>query len=56
MWFSSSLNKIKKRRELLRITREKQAVLMLLMTKEPHYHHKKWLDEWRVCYLLHCKY
>jgi len=43
-----SLNKTKRQRELLRITHENQAILKRIMSKEPHYHHRQWLDEWRV--------
>ncbi|KAH3885835.1 sperm axonemal maintenance protein CFAP97D1-like [Dreissena polymorpha] len=43
-----SLNKIKRQRELLRITHENLAILKRLTTKDPHYNHKKWLLEWQV--------
>ena len=47
-YVSKSLNKTKRQRELLRITHENQAILKRIMSKEPHYHHRQWLDEWRV--------
>ncbi len=43
-----SLNKTHRQRELLRITHENQAILKRIVSKEPHYHHQQWLDEWRV--------
>ncbi|XP_053385168.1 sperm axonemal maintenance protein CFAP97D1-like [Mercenaria mercenaria] len=43
-----SLNKIKRQRELLRITHENLAILKRLMTKDPHYNHKKWNLQWQV--------
>ncbi|XP_052799155.1 sperm axonemal maintenance protein CFAP97D1-like [Mya arenaria] len=45
---TKSLNKTKRQRELLRITHENIAILRRLMTKYPHYNHKKWLLQWQV--------
>ena len=47
-----SLNKTKRQRELLIITHENQAILKRILSKEPHYHHRQWFDEWRVNILL----
>ena len=44
----NSLNKTKRQRELLRITHENFAILKRLTSKEPHYHHMRWQDEWNV--------
>ena len=49
-FFVASLNKIKRQRELLRITHENLAILKRITTKDPHYNHKRWLYEWQVCY------
>ena len=47
----SSLNKIKRQRELLRITHENLAILKRITTKDPHYNHKRWLFEWQVSWV-----
>ncbi|XP_014664745.1 PREDICTED: uncharacterized protein C17orf105-like [Priapulus caudatus] len=43
-----SLNKTKRQRELLRITHENQAIWKRITTKEPHYNHMQWDDQWKV--------
>ncbi|XP_039274306.1 sperm axonemal maintenance protein CFAP97D1-like [Styela clava] len=43
-----SLNKTKRQRELLRVTHENQAILKRISSKEPHYNHLVWEDEWRM--------
>ena len=43
-----SLNMLKRRRELLRLTLENQAMLRRLIAKKPNYHHKEWDEAWRV--------
>ena len=45
---SCSLNKTKRQRELLRVTHENQAILKRISSKEPHYNHLQWHEEWRV--------
>merc|ERR1712131_191019 len=41
-----SLNKTKRQRELLRVAHENQAILKRISSKEPHYNHMIWDDEW----------
>lgn len=43
-----SLNKTKRQRELLRVTHENQAILKRISSKEPHYNHLQWEDEWQI--------
>ncbi|XP_064635056.1 sperm axonemal maintenance protein CFAP97D1-like [Lineus longissimus] len=43
-----SLNKTKRQRELLRITHENQAILKRILSKEPHYSHQRWEEDWKV--------
>ncbi|CAH1786337.1 unnamed protein product [Owenia fusiformis] len=43
-----SLNKTARQRELLRVTHENQAILKRISSKEPHYNHMQWEDEWKV--------
>lgn len=43
-----SLNKTKRQRELLRVTHENQAILKRITSKEPHYNHLQWEDDWSV--------
>ncbi|EDO45251.1 predicted protein [Nematostella vectensis] len=43
-----SLNKTKRQRELLRVTHENQAILKRIASKEPHYNHLQWEDEWQI--------
>ncbi|XP_078332375.1 sperm axonemal maintenance protein CFAP97D1-like [Crassostrea virginica] len=47
-YMQKSLNKTKRQRELLRITHENFAILKRLTSKEPHYHHMRWQDEWNI--------
>merc|ERR1712055_348476 len=42
-----SLNKTKRQRELLRVAHENQAILKRISSKEPHYNHMIWDDEWK---------
>ncbi|KAK3605330.1 hypothetical protein CHS0354_033819 [Potamilus streckersoni] len=41
-----SLNREKRQRELLRVTKENQAILRRVMMRQPEYSHKKWQKEW----------
>ncbi|XP_033127038.1 uncharacterized protein CFAP97D1-like [Anneissia japonica] len=41
-----SLNKEKRQRELLRVTRENQEILRRILAREPEYNHLKWEQEW----------
>ena len=41
-----SLNREKRTRELLRVTRENQEILGRIMKKRPEYDHKKWQGDW----------
>merc|ERR1712222_11243 len=41
-----SLNKTKRQRDLLRVTHENQAILKRISSKEPHYNHDIWKQEW----------
>jgi len=43
-----SLNKVRRQRDLLRVTHENQAILKRISSKEPIYNHHVWEDEWRV--------
>lgn len=43
-----SLNKTKRQRELLRVTHENQAILKRISSKEPHYNHLQWEDDWQI--------
>jgi len=45
-YIPKSLNKTKRQRELLRITHENQAILKRILSKEPHYNHRQWEEEW----------
>ncbi|KAK3102620.1 hypothetical protein FSP39_012714 [Pinctada imbricata] len=47
-YVQKSLNKTKRQRELLRITHENLAILKRITSKDPHYHHVKWENEWRI--------
>ncbi|EDV21223.1 uncharacterized protein TRIADDRAFT_60218 [Trichoplax adhaerens] len=42
-----SLNKIKRQRDMLRVTSENQQILKRISAKEPHYKHQAWDDDWR---------
>jgi len=41
-----SLNKEKRQRELLRVTRENQEILKRILAREPEYNHQQWQKEW----------
>jgi len=41
-----SLNKEKRQRELLRVTRENQEILKRILAREPEYNHRQWQQEW----------
>ncbi|XP_022095336.1 uncharacterized protein C17orf105 homolog [Acanthaster planci] len=41
-----SLNKEKRQRELLRVTRENQEILKRILAREPEYNHRRWQREW----------
>ncbi|XP_071798985.1 uncharacterized protein [Asterias amurensis] len=41
-----SLNKEKRQRELLRVTRENQEILKRILAREPEYNHEEWAREW----------
>lgn len=41
-----SLNREKRQRELLRVTRENQAMLQRIVARQPEYDHFKWQEEW----------
>ncbi|XP_077987568.1 sperm axonemal maintenance protein CFAP97D1-like [Glandiceps talaboti] len=41
-----SLNREKRQRELLRVTKENQEILRRIMAREPEYNHLKWQQEW----------
>jgi len=41
-----SLNREKRQRELLRVTKENQAILYRINMRRPEYSHKKWQDDW----------
>ncbi|XP_005109963.1 uncharacterized protein CFAP97D1 isoform X1 [Aplysia californica] len=41
-----SLNREKRQRELLRVTKENQAILYRINMRRPEYSHKKWQEEW----------
>ncbi|XP_070538403.1 sperm axonemal maintenance protein CFAP97D1-like [Ptychodera flava] len=41
-----SLNREKRQRELLRVTKENQEILKRIMAREPEYNHLKWQQEW----------
>ncbi|XP_035693992.1 trichohyalin-like isoform X2 [Branchiostoma floridae] len=41
-----SLNREKRQRELMRITKENQEILKRIMKREPEYDHAKWQREW----------
>eukprot|EP00794_Sanderia_malayensis_P011051 gene11051-12217_t len=43
-----SLNKTKRQRELLRLTHENQAILKRITSKEPHYNHREWEEDWTI--------
>ncbi|XP_060559475.1 uncharacterized protein LOC132719677 isoform X3 [Ruditapes philippinarum] len=47
-YYLKSLNKLKRQRELVRITHENLAILKRLATKDPHYNYKKWNLQWQV--------
>ena len=46
IYFFYSLNREKRQRELLRVTRENQEILKRIMAREPEYDHRKWEQEW----------
>ena len=46
--YEFSLNKTRRQRDLLRVTHENQAILKRIQSKEPHYNHLQWLDQWHV--------
>ena len=41
-----SLNREKRQRELLRVTRENQAVLKRILDRKPEYHRSIWQKDW----------
>ncbi|XP_077988134.1 sperm axonemal maintenance protein CFAP97D1-like [Glandiceps talaboti] len=41
-----SLNREKRQKELLRVTKENQEILRRIMASEPEYDHKKWQKDW----------
>lgn len=41
-----SLNKEKRQRELLRVTKENQAILQRITLRQPEYSAKRWADIW----------
>jgi len=41
-----SLNREKRQRELLRVTKENQAILYRINMRRPEYSHKKWQSQW----------
>ncbi|KAF6022562.1 hypothetical protein EB796_019133 [Bugula neritina] len=41
-----SLNREKRQRELLRVTRENQAVLQRILNRKPEYHRSQWQKDW----------
>ena len=41
-----SLNREKRQRELLRVTKENQEILKRIMLRKPEYSAQKWQDEW----------
>ncbi|CBY30659.1 unnamed protein product [Oikopleura dioica] len=45
-YHQKSLNKSSRQRELLRVTHENQAILKRISSKEPHYNHDIWEEEW----------
>ena len=44
--FIHSLNREKRQRELLRVTRENQAVLQRILNRKPEYDRTKWQRDW----------
>ena len=46
MCFVFSLNKEKRQRELLRVTKENQAILQRITVRQPEYSAKRWADIW----------
>lgn len=44
--FICSLNREKRQRELLRVTKENQAILKRIMLRKPEYSAQKWQREW----------
>jgi hypothetical protein len=42
----SSLNREKRKRELLRITHDNQEILIRIQLRQPEYDHRKWLEDW----------
>ncbi|XP_039250546.2 sperm axonemal maintenance protein CFAP97D1-like [Styela clava] len=44
---NKSLNREKRQRELLRVTRENQSILNRITMREPEYNHMKWEKEWQ---------
>lgn len=46
-YVSKSLNREKRQRELLRVTRENQAILNRITMREPEYDHMKWERDWQ---------
>ncbi|CAB3992275.1 carboxypeptidase E-like [Paramuricea clavata] len=47
-YLARSLNKTLRQRELLRVTHENQAILKRITSKEPHYNHLQWEEEWQM--------
>ncbi|PIK46532.1 hypothetical protein BSL78_16596 [Apostichopus japonicus] len=45
-YISRSLNKEKRRRELIRVTQENQEILKRILAREPEYNHLEWDKEW----------
>lgn len=46
MYEYKSLNKEKRQRELLRVTKENQAILQRITLRQPEYSAKRWADIW----------
>nr|XP_022344438.1 uncharacterized protein C17orf105 homolog [Crassostrea virginica] len=46
MYEYKSLNKEKRQRELLRVTKENQAILQRITVRQPEYSAKRWADIW----------
>jgi len=41
------LNREKRQRELLRVTKENQNILNRITMREPEYNHRKWENDWQ---------
>lgn len=45
-YISKSLNREKRQRELIRVTRENQEILKRILAREPEYNHLQWEKDW----------